>query len=65
MWSEGIKSGRRVAVDLDLSKFFDRVDHDVLMCRLARKVTDRRVLRLVGKYLRAGVMVENTTPANA
>ena len=56
--SEGIKSGRRVAVDLDLSKFFDRVDHDVLMCRLARKVTDRRVLRLVGKYLRAGVMVE-------
>jgi RNA-directed DNA polymerase len=56
--SEVIKSGRRIAVDLDLSKFFDRVDHDVLMCRLARKVSDRRVLRLIGKYLRAGVMIE-------
>lgn len=53
-----IKSGRRVAVDLDLSKFFDRVDHDVLMCRLARKVRDKRVLRLIGKYLRAGVQVD-------
>ena len=56
--SDVIKTGRRVAVDLDLSKFFDRVDHDVLMCRLARKVPDRRVLRLVGAYLRAGVQVE-------
>lgn len=55
--SEVIKSGRRVAVDLDLSKFFDRVDHDVLMNRLARRVPDKRVLRLIGAYLRAGVMV--------
>lgn len=53
-----IKSGRCVAVDLDLSKFFDRVDHDVLMCRLARKVRDKRVLRLIGGYLRAGVQVD-------
>jgi RNA-directed DNA polymerase len=56
--SKVIKSGRRIAVDLDLSKFFDRVDHDVLMCRLARKVSDKRVLRLIGSYLRAGVVVD-------
>src|SRR5690606_38549038 len=48
----------RFAVDLDLSKFFDRVNHDVLMVRLARKVTDKRVLRLIGRYLRAGVEVD-------
>jgi RNA-directed DNA polymerase len=40
-----------------LSKFFDTVNHDVLMHRVARKVRDKRVLRLIGKYLRAGVMV--------
>jgi len=44
-------------VDLDLSKFFDTVNHDVLMHRVARKVRDKRVLRLIGEYLRAGVMV--------
>lgn len=55
---EIIRSGRRVAVDLDLSKFFDRVDHDILMSRLARKIRDKRVLRLIGKYLRAGVHVD-------
>jgi len=43
---------------MDLSKFFDRVDHDVLMHRVARKIRDKRVLRLIGKYLRAGVMVK-------
>ncbi len=53
-----IRSGRNVAVDLDLSKFFDRVDHDILMSRLGRGIRDGRVLRLIGKYLRAGVMVE-------
>ena len=37
---------------------FDRVQHDVLMSRVARKVRDKRVLRLIGRYLRAGVMVE-------
>ncbi len=44
-------------VDIDLSKFFDRVNHDVLMARVARKVKDKRVLRLIGSYLRAGVEV--------
>jgi len=54
---EYIREGYRTAVDLDLSKFFDTVSHDVLMHRVARKVQDKRVLRLIGKYLRAGVMV--------
>jgi len=54
---EYIREGYRVAVDMDLSKFFDTVNHDVLMHRVARKVRDKRVLRLIGKYLRAGVMV--------
>ena len=54
---EYIRQGYRIAVDMDLSKFFDRVNHDVLMHRVARRVQDKRVLRLIGKYLRAGVMV--------
>ncbi len=45
-----------MAVDADLSKFFDTVEHDVLMCRVARRVRDKRVLRLIGRYLRAGVV---------
>jgi len=52
-----IRKGYRVAVDADLSKFFDTVDHDILMCRVARKIRDKRVLRLIGKYLRAGVVI--------
>ena len=51
-----IREGYRMAVDMDLSKFFDTVNHDVLMHRVSRKVSDKRVLRLIGKYLRAGVM---------
>jgi RNA-directed DNA polymerase len=53
-----IKQGYRYCVDMDLSKFFDRVQHDVLMTRVSRKVRDKRLLRLIGRYLRAGVMVE-------
>lgn len=53
-----IREGCRIAVDVDLSKFFDTVHHDVLMHRVARKVLDKRVLCLIGKYLRAGVMVQ-------
>ncbi|WP_236994803.1 reverse transcriptase domain-containing protein [Granulosicoccus antarcticus] len=51
-----IKAGRRIAVDVDLSKFFDRVNHDLLMSLLGRKIRDRRVLRLIKLYLRAGVI---------
>jgi RNA-directed DNA polymerase len=53
-----IQQGYTIAVDMDLSKFFDTVQHDVLMHRLSRKVRDKRVLRLIGKYLRAGVMID-------
>jgi group II intron reverse transcriptase/maturase len=51
-----VASGRRWTVDIDLEKFFDRVDHDTLMSRVARKVKDRRVLRLIRRYLTAGVL---------
>ncbi len=53
-----IRQRHEYCVDVDLSKFFDRVQHDVLMNRVGRKVHDVRVLRLIGRYLRAGVMVE-------
>ena len=55
---EYIREGYRTAVDVDLSKFFDTVHHDVLMRRVAEKISDKRVLRLIGKYLLAGVMVQ-------
>ena len=53
---EHIEAGYRWVVDLDLEKFFDRVQHDVLMARVARRVKDKMVLRLIGRYLRAGMM---------
>jgi len=51
-------AGYRVVVDLDLEKFFDLVNHDVLMVRVARRVRDKRVLKLLGRYLRCGAEVE-------
>jgi len=58
-----IKQGYTVAVDMDLSKFFDTVNHDVLMDRVSRRVEDKRVLKLIGKYLRAGVLVNGRLQA--
>lgn len=55
-----VASGRRWVVDMDLEKFFDRVNHDVLMARVGRKVRDKRVLGLIGRYLRAGLMSGGT-----
>jgi RNA-directed DNA polymerase len=50
--------GHRWVVDLDLEKFFDRVNHDILMSRIARKVRDKRLLKLIRQYLQAGMMAE-------
>ena len=52
-----LKAGYRIAVDLDLAKFFDNVRHDILMARVARGVGDKRLLALIGRYLRAGVRI--------
>jgi RNA-directed DNA polymerase len=53
---EHMAAGYRWVVDLDLAKFFDTVQHDVLMRRVSRRVKDKRVLRLIGRFLRAGMM---------
>ncbi len=53
---EYVVGGRDVVVDVDLEKFFDRVNHDVLMSRLARRVSDKRLLRIVRRFLEAGMM---------
>ena len=51
-----VQEGRRWVVDIDLEKFFDRVNHDILMSRVARQVKDARVLKLIRRYLEAGLM---------
>lgn len=52
-----VQHGRRVVVDVDLAKFFDRANHDIVMERVSRKIADKRVLGLIRRYLGAGVMV--------
>lgn len=54
--AEYVAEGQTVVVDFDISKFFDRVNHDVLMARLARHVGDKRLLRIVRRFLEAGLM---------
>jgi group II intron reverse transcriptase/maturase len=54
--AEHIRGGKRWVVDMDLEKFFDRVNHDVLMARVARQVQDKTALRLIRRFLEAGMM---------
>jgi group II intron reverse transcriptase/maturase len=53
-----IQEGRRWVVDVDLEKFFDRVNHDVLMGKLENRIGDRRLLRIIRRYLKAGVLAD-------
>lgn len=51
-----VQEGRRIVVDVDLAQFFDRVNHDILMDRLSKRIGDKAVLRLVRRYLQAGIL---------
>jgi RNA-directed DNA polymerase len=51
-----VAKGRTIVVDMDLEKFFDQVNHDILMARLARRVADKRLLRIIRRFLEAGLM---------
>lgn len=53
-----IRAGKNWVVDMDITKFFDHVNHDILMNRIGQIIRDKRVLRLIGRYLRAGVMCD-------
>jgi RNA-directed DNA polymerase len=56
-----VDEGKRYVVDIDLEKFFDRVNHDLLMSRIARKFEDKATLKLIRSYLEAGIMVDGMT----
>lgn len=58
------QGGKEWVVDLDITKFFDHVNHDILMGRVAQVIRDKRVLHLIGKYLRRGAMVEGLVEAS-
>jgi RNA-directed DNA polymerase len=60
-----VAQGRRWVVDIDLEKFFDCVNHDILMHRVERKVRDERIIKLIRRYLQAGVMEDGLTKASA
>jgi RNA-directed DNA polymerase len=59
-----VQEGKDWVVDMDITKFFDRVNHDILMNRIGQTIRDKRVLRLIGNYLRAGVMIEGVVVAS-
>lgn len=56
-----VQAGRHWVVDIDLEKFFDRVNHDVLMGRLAKRIADKRMLRLIRRYLEADIVANGVT----
>ena len=58
------QGGKDWVVDLDITKFFDQVNHDILMGRIAEVIRDKRVLHLIGKYLRRGAMVDGLVAAS-
>ena len=58
------QGGKEWVVDIDISKFFDHVNHDILMGRIAEVIRDKRVLHLIGRYLRRGAMVEGVVMAS-
>ena len=58
------QEGKDWVVDIDITKFFDHVNHDILMGRIGKQVRDKRVLRLIGKFLRRGAMVEGIVIAS-
>ena len=53
-----VQGGQDWVVDMDITKFFDHVNHDILMSRIGKSIRDKRLLRLIGAYLRAGIMLE-------
>ena len=59
-----INDGYRWVVDIDLEKFFDKVNHDILMYKLSRDIKDKRVLRLIRKYLQSGIMINGIVVAS-
>lgn len=58
---EYVREGKRWVVDLDIEKYFDRVNHDMLMARVARKIRDKRILKLIRRFLQSGIMQEGVT----
>lgn len=60
-----VRSGKRWVVDMDLEKFFDRVNHDVLLARVARRVKDGRMLKLIRRYLESGIMQNGVVEARS
>lgn len=61
--SQFVVQGRTIVVDLDLEKFFDRVNHDILLSRLSRRVGDKRLLTIIRRFLQAGMMQEGVCVA--
>lgn len=59
-----VQEGKDWVVDIDIAKFFDHVNHDILMCRMGKTIRDKRVLRLIGRYLRRGAMVDGVVTAS-